>query len=165
MPNKYQNCIDISEAWLSKHYNSIGESQSTVFFRNTSITSELGRGLEHIKTSPSIFLFRSGLEPGALTQRGYIRPDTQEGGYWETAPRTGRPKSKPSSAISPAADPTPVRPQSAPKSDPIIEVLPEDPGPSEEAVRIDLERRILAEEKMKIEEMNRHAKRPLNRLN
>ncbi|KAH9452383.1 hypothetical protein Pst134EB_016337 [Puccinia striiformis f. sp. tritici] len=85
----------------------------------------------------------------------------KRGGYWETAPRTGRPKSKPSSAISPAADPTPVRPQSAPKSDPIIEVLPEDPGPSEEAVRIDLERRILAEEKMKIEEMNRHAQETL----
>jgi len=82
-------------------------------------------------------------------------------GYFETVPRNGRTKSKPSSTVSSAAPPVPAPTQTAPKPKSIIQASPQDLGPSEEEVRIELEKRILAEEKLRIEEMNREAQKTL----
>ncbi|OAV92208.1 hypothetical protein PTTG_03278 [Puccinia triticina 1-1 BBBD Race 1] len=81
----------------------------------------------------------------------------KRGGYFETVPRAGRTKSKASSTVSSAACST----QPELKAEPPVEVALPEPGPSEEAVRIELEKRILAEEKLKIEEMNRQAQQTL----
>ncbi|KAA1087362.1 hypothetical protein PGT21_029807 [Puccinia graminis f. sp. tritici] len=81
----------------------------------------------------------------------------KRGGYFETVPRAGRTKSKASSTVSSATRP----PQPAPQDEPIAEVVPPDPGPSEEVARIEREKQIIAEEKLRIEEMNRQAQQTL----
>ncbi|PLW47855.1 hypothetical protein PCANC_07881 [Puccinia coronata f. sp. avenae] len=85
----------------------------------------------------------------------------KRGGYFETAPRNGRTKPKPSPTVSSTARSLPAPTQTAPKPASIIQAPPRDPGPSEEEARIELEKRILAEEKLKIEEMNRQAQQTL----
>jgi hypothetical protein len=62
----------------------------------------------------------------------------KRGGYFETAPRNGRTKPKPSPTVSSTARSLPAPTQTAPKPASIIQAPPRDPGPSEEEARIEV---------------------------